>query len=186
MIRMYVLVLDFDGVITSLNIDWNVVREEVSRTVGFKVDSMLAFWENYFGTKLFDLANDVVERYELEAVLNVKPYDDVEPALESFKGVAYLASMQSEKVIDFFLDKYDLKKYFRETLGRSRFESKTRQLQYIMAKETRCEKVVLIDDSKRNIESFHEQGLSCILLNRKGGDNLHDIIKNHLMAPSNM
>jgi len=174
---MCILVLDFDGVIADLNIDWHLLRAEVSRTVGFKVDSMLSFWENYFGTKLFYPANDIVERYELEAALNTAPYNDVKPALESFKGIVYLASMQSEKVIDFFLDKYDLKKYFKETLGRTRFGSKARQLQYIMAKGRKCEKVILIDDSKRNIESCHRQGLSCILLNRKGGDNLLDVIK---------
>jgi len=174
---MCILILDFDGVVANLNIDWNVLRAEVSRTVGFRVDSMLAFWKNYFGTELFDLANEIAERYELEAVLNVTPYNDVKPALESFKGIAYVASMQSEKVIDFFLDRHDLKKYFIETLGRTRFGSKARQLQYIMAKERKKQKVVLIDDSKRNIESCHRHGLSCILLNRKGGDNLVDIIK---------
>jgi phosphoglycolate phosphatase-like HAD superfamily hydrolase len=174
---MYVLILDFDGVILNLNINWNVVLAEVSRTVGFKVDSMLVFWKDYFGTKLFDVANDIAERYELEVAANLTPYDDAKPALESFKGTVYLASMQSEKVINFFLDKHDLKKYFREILGRSRFGSKARQLQYIMAKERTSEKVVLIDDSKRNIEICNTLGLSWILLDRKGGGNLLDAIK---------
>ncbi len=173
-----VLVLDFDGVITNLNIDWSEVREEVSRKVGFRVDSMLAFWENHFGTKLSDLANYIVERYELEAVLNSKPYDDVKPALDSFKGVVYLASMQSEKAINFFLDKYNLKKYFKEIISRNRFGNKIKQIQYIMDKERGCEKIVLVDDSERNIKSCQRWSLSCILFNRKGGDNLIDVIKN--------
>jgi phosphoglycolate phosphatase-like HAD superfamily hydrolase len=146
--------------------------------VGFKVESMLTFWEDHFGTKLSDLANNIVERYELEAVLNSKPYDDVKPALDSFKGVVYLASMQSEKAINFFLDKYDLKKYFREIISRNRFGNKKKQIQYIMDKEIEHEKFVLVDDSKRNIRICQRQGLSCILFNRKSGDNLIDAIKN--------
>jgi len=175
---MYILVLDFDGVITNLNIDWDMVRTEVSRAVGFKVDSILAFWENYFGNKLFGIVNEIVEKYELEAALRLTPYDDVKPALESFKGVAYLASMQSEKVTSLFLDRHDLRKYFREILGRIRFGSKTRQLEYVMSRERTCENVVLVDDSKRSIESCHKQGLSCILLNREAGDNLLNVIRN--------
>jgi len=76
-----ILILDFDGVITDLNIDWITVREEVSRRVGFKVESMLEFWEKYFNNELFNLVNEIVERYEFESVIKAKPYDDVEKAL---------------------------------------------------------------------------------------------------------
>jgi len=41
------LILDF-GVITSLNIGWVTIGEEVSKIVGFRVESMPQFWERYF------------------------------------------------------------------------------------------------------------------------------------------
>ncbi|MEM2498473.1 MAG: hypothetical protein QXR81_08875 [Candidatus Nezhaarchaeales archaeon] len=172
-----VLILDFDGVITSLNIDWRRVREEVSRRVGFKVKSIIAFWEKYFGTELFNVANGIVEKYELEAVLNSKPYLDVKQALEWFKGTTYLASMQSERAISLFLDTYDLKKYFKEALSRNAFKSKIEQIRYVLDKEKWREKFILIDDSKRNVVSCQQPGLICFHLKRKTGNELKEVLK---------
>jgi HAD superfamily hydrolase (TIGR01509 family) len=173
-----VLILDFDGVITSLNIDWITVREEVSRIVGFRVESMLEFWERYFNTELFNLANEIVERYELESITKAKPYDDVKTALQSFNGLIYLASMQSEKVLNIFLQKHGLKDYFKEVLGRERFGGKLRQVQYIIDREDNAGRIILVDDSRRNISSCQALGIKCILFNRKTGDNLMQLINN--------
>lgn len=177
MMEKCVLILDFDGVITSLNIDWRKVREEVSRRVGFKVESMIMFWENYFGTEMFEIANDIAEKYELEAVLNSRPYPDIKPALESFKGTVYVASMQSEKAINLFLNTYDFKKYFKEVLSRNGFKSKIEQIQYVVDKEKEHKKFIFIDDSKRNIENCQQLGLICIHLERKTGNNLNKTLK---------
>ncbi|MCC6003332.1 MAG: hypothetical protein LM590_03240 [Thermofilum sp.] len=40
-------ILDFDGVVTKLNIDGVEVHGEVSRAVGFRVDSLLYFWDKH-------------------------------------------------------------------------------------------------------------------------------------------
>jgi len=173
-----VLILDFDGVITSLNIDWITVREEVSRRVGFRVESMLEFWERYFNTELFNLANEVVESYEFEGIMKAKPYDDVKTALRSFDGLIYLASMQSERILSIFLQKHGLKDYFKEVLGRDRFGSKLRQVRYIIDREDNAGRMILVDDSRRNISSCQVLGIKCILFNRRAGDSLIRLINN--------
>jgi len=174
-----VLILDLDGVITSLNVDWTTVREEVSRRVGFRVESMLEFWEKYFNTELFNLANEIVERYEFESIIKAKPYDDVKIAFQSFNGLIYLASMQSEKVLSIFLQKHGLRDYFKEVLGRERFGSKLRQVRYIIDKED-AGRIIFVDDSRRNISSCQALGIKCILFNRRAGDSLLRLI-NSLM-----
>jgi phosphoglycolate phosphatase-like HAD superfamily hydrolase len=173
-----ILVLDFDGVITNLNIDWITVREEVSRRVGFKVGSMLEFWERYFNTDLFNLANEIVEKYEFEGIINAKPYDDVKTGLQYFNGLVYLASMQSERILSIFLQKHGLIGYFKEVLGRVRFGSKLKQVRYIIEREDNARKIILVDDSRRNISSCYSLGVKCILFNRKAGDSLIRLINN--------
>lgn len=173
-----ILILDFDGVITDLNIDWITVREEVSRRVGFKVESMLEFWEKYFNNELFNLVNEIVERYEFESVIKAKPYDDVEKALQQFNGPVYLASMQSERILGMFLQKHGLIGYFKEVLGRVRFGSKLKQVQYVIEREDNARKIILVDDSRRNISSCHSLGVKCILFNRRAGDSLIKLINN--------
>ncbi|MEM3166847.1 MAG: NIF family HAD-type phosphatase [Candidatus Methanomethylicia archaeon] len=170
--------MDFDGVVTNLNIDWNKVREDVSKRVGFKVNSMLDFWEKYFGTELFDLANEIVEKYELEGVMKASLHEDVKQLLILFKGKIYIASMQSKKVINMFLEKYSLEKFFKGVLGRDDFGSKIKQVQYILEKEKNVKRILLIDDSKRNISRCQKLGITCILFNRRAGDNLVHLVKN--------
>lgn len=172
-----VLILDFDGVITKLDIDWVKVREEVSKAVGFQVNSLVDFWDKYFGTELFHVASGVVEKYEVEEALRAKPYEDVEKALNAFKGKVYIASLQSKKALYLFLEKNGLRGYFREILGREDFGSKFRQVQYVMNKETIAERIFLVDDSRRNISACKPLGIECILFNRKSGYDLLNLVK---------
>jgi HAD superfamily hydrolase (TIGR01509 family) len=173
-----ILILDFDGVITKLNIDWITLREEVSKKLGFRVESMLEFWEKYHNTELFNLANEIVEKYEFEEVGKAKLYDDVKPALKTFNGTTYLASMQSERSLKIFLQKYDLKDYFKEVLGRERFGSKLRQVQYVIYRENNARRIILVDDSRRNISNCKALGIKSILFNRMAGDSLIQLINN--------
>jgi phosphoglycolate phosphatase-like HAD superfamily hydrolase len=172
-----VLILDFDGVITRLNVDWVRVRGEVSRVIGFNVDSLVDFWDKYFGTEKFYLASRIVERYELEEVLRVKPYDDVEKALQSFNGKVYIASLQSRNALKVFLQRNRLNGYFEEVLGREDFGSKFRQVQYIMGREVDAERIVFVDDSRRNISGCKPLGVECILFDRNSGSNLISLIE---------
>jgi len=173
-----VLILDFDGVITKLNIDWVKIRREVSMIIGFNVDSLVDFWDKYFGTEIFDVASRLVEKYEVEEVLRVKPYDDVEKALQSFNGQVYIASLQSKNALQIFLQKNGLNGYFKEVLGREGFGSKFRQVKYIMKREANAEKIVFVDDSRRNILSCKPLGVECILFDRGSGCNLISLVEN--------
>jgi phosphoglycolate phosphatase-like HAD superfamily hydrolase len=113
-----VIVLDFDGIITDLNVDWKLVYGELSQHFGYKIQSLIIFWKESFGTEAFNESSRLVEEYELKALSNARPYDDVEPFLKSFNGRKYVASLQSQKVLDLFLEKYGLKRYFTQVLGR--------------------------------------------------------------------
>jgi len=140
------------------------------------VHSILDFWEEYFGTELFDVANRIVEDHGLDAVWRAKPYGDVRPALERFRGTLYLASMQSMKVLEIFLDKYSLRGYFKDVLSREGFGSKRSQLQFIIEREEAGSDVILIDDSWRNVSECSKLGVRCILFRRWEGANLLDVI----------
>ena len=171
-----VLVLDFDGVVAKLNVDWMKVYSRVSEIAGYKVTDLITFWKNTYGTSIYDKANKIIEEYEMEAISKSEIYDDVIEALELFKGRKYLASMQSQKVLEIFLEKHNLRKYFYEVLGRERFGSKRKQLEHILERE-KGNKVYFIDDLKRNIDSCNDLEIECILLKRWEGETLLDIIK---------
>lgn len=166
-----VLVLDFDGVVAKLNVDWPKVYSKVSEVAGYRVTDLITFWKNTYGTSLYDKANKIIEEYEMEAIAKSEIYDDVIEALELFKGRKYLASMQSQKVLEKFLEEYGIRGYFKEVLGRDRFGSKRRQLIYILEKE-KGNKVYFIDDLQRNVDSCIDLGIECIIIRRYEGESL--------------
>ena len=171
-----VLVLDFDGVVAKLNVDWMKVYSRVSEIAGYKVTDLITFWKNTYGTSIYDKANKIIEEYEMEAISKSEIYDDVIEALELFKGRKYLASMQSQKVLEKFLEEYGIRKYFKEVLGRDRFGSKRRQLMYILEKE-RGNKVYFIDDLQRNVDSCIDLEIECIIIRRYEGESLLEKIR---------
>jgi len=176
MINM-VLILDFDGVITDLNVDWELVYKEVSKLAGYNVDGLLTFWENCYGTELFNSSSKIIEKHELEAVPGALLYDDIKPAFESFKGPIYIASMQSQKALEAFLNKHNLRHYIKEVLGRDNFGIKRRQIQYIINKEQGNKDFIFVDDLPRNRDDCSDLGVYFILFNRKNGDDLVKIVE---------
>ncbi|MGQ9781065.1 MAG: HAD family hydrolase [Nitrososphaeria archaeon] len=171
------LVLDFDGVITDLNVDWKLVYKKISELVGYDVDSLIPFWKKYFGTELFRRCNKIIEEYELQAVSRCRPFEDVEPALASFDGPIYIASMQSQKALEEFFSKNGLRHYLREVLGRDNFGSKSRQIEYIIGRERDYRHIVFVDDVQENLNECSRLKIRCILFNRKSGDSLHDLLR---------
>lgn len=166
-----VLVLDFDGVIVKLNVEWPKVYSKVSELAGYNVTDLITFWKNTFGTELYDKANKVIEEYEILALSKSIIYPDVHKALKIFNGTIYLASMQSQKVLESFLEKNGLKAYFKEVLGRERFGVKRRQLEYILERE-RGKNIYFIDDLQRNIDSCEDLNIKCVLIKRWKGESL--------------
>ena len=172
-----VLILDFDGVITDLDIDWELVYKEVSKLAGYSVDGLLTFWENCYGTELFNSSSKIIEEHELEAISRAILYDDIKPVFESFKGPIYIASMQSQKALEAFLNKHNLKLYIKEALGRDNFGTKRQQIQYIINKEQGYKDFIFVDDLPRNKDDCSDLDIHFILFNRKKRDNLVKIVE---------
>jgi phosphoglycolate phosphatase len=170
-----VLVLDFDGVLVHLDIDWDQIRKELSGLLGIKIISLNAFWDQHFGTESFRQASEMVERHELAALDRARPGEDVAAAIRAWGARCYVASMQSEKVLGVFSEKYGLGDHVHRMLGRNAFGSKKNQLLHIVKSEGGpLSKYTVIDDSKLNKKTCDELGLRCILFGKK--DRLSDTI----------
>jgi phosphoglycolate phosphatase-like HAD superfamily hydrolase len=170
-----VLVLDFDGIITDLNVDWKLVISKLSQHFGHEIQNLIIFWKESFGTEAFNESSKLVEKYELKALSKARPYDDVEPFLKSFNGRKYVASLQSQKVLDLFLEKYGLKRHFTQVLGRDNFGCKRRQLEYIIKRE-KDKDIIFIDDSLTNILECENLKVHKILFQREKGITLLDLL----------
>ena len=171
------LVLDFDGVVTKIELDWYRVRREISSILNIKIESFTRFFEENFGTITYKLVSDLLEKYEREALQNAKPYPDVEPTVKLFQGNSIIATMQTETLVIEFLEKYNLRSYFRKILGRNRFCSKASQLSYIKSVfGDQYNRIIFIDDSIYNYNLCITLGLQCYLIRREKGDSLYTLI----------
>jgi phosphoglycolate phosphatase-like HAD superfamily hydrolase len=172
-----VLILDLDGVITDLDIDWRLVYKRTSEIAGHDIEDVITFLEDCYGTEMFDLSSKILEEQELKVILKAQLFDDVKPAIKSFKGPVYIASMQSEKALNIFLDKYNLRPYLREALSRDNFGAKKRQLKYIIEKESDNNNFVLVDNRQEYSDDCNYLNVLFILFDRKRRDNLIKTVK---------
>jgi HAD superfamily hydrolase (TIGR01509 family) len=163
--------LDFDGVITNLDVDWDDAIHQASKTAGYNLKSLILFYENNFGTPLFNKISGEMEKIELEAIKKAQPKPYVEQFLEKVSSAqchVYVVSMQSQKVVQTFLEQHELAKYFKEIITREKCPSKKAQVELI-SKQTGFshEEILLVDDSKRNVSICKELGVVCFLFDRK-------------------
>ena len=172
------IILDFDGVITRLNVDWSKLKARVIEKTGLTINSFLDFFEENYGKKQYTTVHKLLEEQEVEAIINSEPYRDAVEFLESTTQYnVYIASMQSEKSINLFLQKHSLTRFFREILGRDKFGSKKNQLTYLIKKlgiPKTC--IFFIDDSQKNIKACKELGIQCIHLDRRKNTTLTEIL----------
>jgi phosphoglycolate phosphatase-like HAD superfamily hydrolase len=169
--KVKAVALDFDGVITNLNIDWNDAIRQASEIVGHDIKSLITFYENCFGTPIFQKVSNEMEKIELSAVEKAQAAPFVKDVLQklSEKQVeAYIVSMQSLNVIKTFLDQHELAAYFKDIITRERCPGKKAQVECI-AKITGISpnQILLVDDSKRNISNCKELGVVCFYFQRK-------------------
>ncbi len=149
--------LDFDGVIANLEIDWKKAIKQGSKIVGYDIKSLLLFYEECFGTPIFQKVSSETEKIELEALKKSQTVPHVAEFLQklSEKHIEiYIVSMQSRRVIQTFLNQQGLNNYFKEIVTREQYPTKQAQVQYVTKKASG--KVLFIDDSKRNIENCKE------------------------------
>jgi phosphoglycolate phosphatase-like HAD superfamily hydrolase len=169
--KVKAVALDFDGVITNLDIDWNAAIRQASEIAGYDVKSLLLFYENCFGTPFFQIVSSEMEKIELEAIRRSQVLPFVKESLQklSEKQVeVYIVSMQSFRVVKEFLDQHGLTSFFKDIITRERAPSKKAQIECLL-KETGNipNQIMLIDDSKRNINTCNELGVICFHFQRK-------------------
>lgn len=160
-----IIALDFDGVITDLNIDWSSAIRLASEIAGYELNSLLAFYEASHSTPVFYSVSRRVEELELDALKNAKPTPFIAEFLnEISKKVQeiYIVSMQSTVVVEKFLKQNNLAQYFREILTREKFPSKKAQINYLVHKANISpNQILLVDDLKKNITECRKLGIQC-------------------------
>lgn len=163
--KIKVVALDFDGVITNLNVDWNYAIRLASQIVGYNIKSLLTFYETSHATPIFYSISKEIEKLEMEALKNAKPIPFLEEFLDKIletNAEIYLVSMQTACVVENFLKQHNIAHCFKETLTREKFPSKKAQLKYILdCLGVKPEEVLLVDDLKRNIAQCKELGIEC-------------------------
>ncbi len=174
-----IIALDFDGVITRLDVDWEKVREQVSRILGRKVSSLIELLESSFGTDLFYTLSSLVRTYEEESIERAVPFEDAVLFLKNAEHVkVYIATMQPRDLVHRFMSRYGLLRYVHDILGRDEFGSKLNQLRFILDAEKidPCT-LMLIDDSYRNILYARLLGARFIWLRRGRGMTLLSVLR---------
>jgi HAD superfamily hydrolase (TIGR01509 family) len=190
--RVRVVALDFDGVITNLDIDWNSAIRLASKSAGYDVKSLLTFYEVSHGSTVFQKVSTEMEKLEMDALKNAEPTPFAKEFLEKIsKGdiETYVVSMQSAPAVEKFLRQHDLIRYFKEILTRERFPTKKSQIEYVLEKSrVSPNEVLLVDDSERNVTSCRMLGIRCFHFIRRQDaartkqmwDSTMDIVQGHI------
>ncbi|WP_461866915.1 HAD family hydrolase [Thermococcus sp.] len=167
------VVLDFDGVIAKVDLDWSLVKEKVSLETGIKIDSFTEFFNSNFGSPEYDLVSRALEKYEKSALEAASPYPDVKVVLEAINRPLIIATMQTESVVRSFLKKHELLMYISDILGRNRFGSKKEELIYISKKYGSG---IFVDDRPSNCKVARKLGFKAFLLDRRKGKTLKNLL----------
>jgi len=169
--KIKVVALDFDGVVTNLNIDWKAAIRTASTIVGYDIKSLLTFYEASYGKPIFQTASKRIEQLELEALKDAKPKPFVKEFLQQLSERhvdTYMVSMQSALVVKKFLSENDLTPYVKDIVTREKYPSKKAQVAHVLEKSgVSPDQVLLVDDSARNISTCKELGVLCFHFTRQ-------------------
>ncbi len=163
--KVKVIALDFDGVVTNLNIDWHSAIRLASTIVGYDIKSLLTFYEAKYGTPIFQTVSNRIEQLELEALKDAKLMPFIRDFLQKLTEMhveLYVVSMQSALVVKKFLSEQGLLFHFKDVVTRETYPTKKAQVTYVLEKSGVCpDQVLLVDDSARNISKCNELGVRC-------------------------
>jgi FMN phosphatase YigB (HAD superfamily) len=161
--KVKIIALDFDGVVTNLNIDWNSAIRLASAIAGYDVKSLLTFFEASEGKPIFQTVSRQIEKLELEALKNAELTPFITDFLQKISEMhidVYIVSMQSARVVKKFLGEHGLTRYFRDIITRERCPSKKAQVTCLLDNSgVRADEVLLVDDLLRNISKCQELGV---------------------------
>jgi len=177
--RFKVLLVDFDGVITSLDIDWSRVRERISELVGEPVESVTLLLRRLWGTRLYWQVSRVIEDFELEALTRAEPLPGSVEGLNYAKGLGlkiYIASLQAESVIRGFLHAWKLENLVDAIFSREYTPWKTvMALSASLLEGVKMADMVFIDDNERNLREVASLGVWAVDV--KGFSSLYDALR---------
>jgi HAD superfamily hydrolase (TIGR01509 family) len=163
--KIKVIALDFDGVVTNLNINWQAAIRTASTIVGYDIKSLLTFYETSYGKPIFQKVSKRIEQLELEALKDAKLKPFIKEFLQQLSErriEMYVVSMQSALVVKKFLSEHDLNSYFKDIVTRETYPSKNTQVTNVLEKSgISPSQVLLVDDSARNISKCKELGVIC-------------------------
>jgi phosphoglycolate phosphatase-like HAD superfamily hydrolase len=157
------IVLDFDGVITSLDIDWRALRQKISGILGREINSILEALRRYYRQREYYVIHVIAEEAELDAVKHATINPEIAAIIRNAKEPVYIATMQSEFAVWRFLKRTGYAKYIADVLGRPSFGSKEQELKFIIKMYKNTYDIAFIDDNSNNIEICKKIGISkCI------------------------
>jgi HAD superfamily hydrolase (TIGR01509 family) len=190
--RVKVVALDFDGVITNLDVNWNSAIKSASEIAGYNVKSLLTFYKATHGTSIFQEVSKEMEKLELEALKNAELTPYIAEFLEKISKSPvemYVVSMQSAMVVEKFLRQHDLTRHFKEMLTRERFPCKKAQVAHILEESGASPtEILLVDDSQKNIDECKQLGIKCFhFIKRQDAsktkqiwDSVIDLVQSHI------
>jgi HAD superfamily hydrolase (TIGR01509 family) len=171
--KIRVVALDFDGVMANLDLDWKAAIRQASAIAGYDIKSLILFYEQQFGTPLFEKISCEMEKLELQALKTspILPYVKESILKIAKKNVdLYIVSLQSSRVIKTFLEQNGLPGYFKEIVTREKCPGKKAQVEYVLKQtDVSPNDLLLIDDAIRNIKMCSELGVACFHFQNKVG-----------------
>jgi HAD superfamily hydrolase (TIGR01509 family) len=163
--KIKAVALDFDGVMANLDLNWKVAIRQASEIAGYDIKSLITFYEKCFGTPLFQEISAEMEKLEMQALKTSPLLPQVKETVEKLaerKVDLYIVSMQSYRVIKTFLNQNSLTGYFKDIVTREKCPGKKVQVEFVLKTyNVNPSQLLLVDDSKRNIEQCSELGISC-------------------------
>jgi hypothetical protein len=83
------IVLDFDGVITSLDIDWRALRQKISGILGREINSILEALRRYYRQREYYVIHVIAEEAELDAVEHATINPEIAAIIRNAKEPVY-------------------------------------------------------------------------------------------------
>ncbi len=161
-----VLILDFDGVVTCVKVDWRYVRARLSEILGRRVTSILQLLREEFGTPTHRVVSSFVRYFEEKGLRDSRPTSfalKYIPAALNAGLRVWVATMQESGTADSFLRRWGLRKYLVGVLGRESFSCKAGMVRHVMMVEDVGDgDVLMIDDSLRNVAEVSALGVRCV------------------------
>jgi beta-phosphoglucomutase-like phosphatase (HAD superfamily) len=163
--KVKIVALDFDGVVTNLNINWKSAIRSASSITGYDVKSLLTFFEASEDKPIFQTVSREIEKLELEALKNAKLTPFITEFLQKISERhidVYIVSMQTARVVKKFLRDHELTRFFKDVITRERCAGKKAQVTCVLDNSgVHPDEVLLVDDLARNISKCQELGVKC-------------------------